>query len=939
MVHKHEKGSGSVAKRLLGLCLALVMLCGVFVPTFASVAGVDGESQPQQEQTAEPTGGTDGKQDAEGQPTGGAEDANAGDDGEKKDDTENVSGDAKDESEGTGDTGDAKDENPGDVKDDTTGDGETKDEAKDESKDAKDEDVKDADESDAADANAANGIATYANVDTVTAANNTNIKVNMFNYTGKINEANGTKKTNLLFHNNSGAYPARDDEKNKYETSGAYDKKKMQKTLGNDGYPAYGEKNSVQSLKYLFDTNPSENIAGFTHYKAADNSGLFRNVGNGYLEYDSANNAAYFDIKTGTFTLYNGVVRPGYEKETGVPQGTNFLPFNDSSQFIKDKDCNLTPQRYTLGKQEVDLWFGMTVEFEFLMPENGLVSNQPMQFEFKGDDDVWVFIDDVLVLDIGGTHGAEGATINFKTGECSSPRLNESHKNKTQTLKQLFTEAGKAGAVEWDGDTFADFSSHTLKFFYLERGGNISYCKLRFNMPTLPSQALTIGKELTTDAEGELEEHLKQTYTYKFRVLKTNGTDWYIPAGEEYTLVDAKTFESLGQTGEVDENGYINLKAGQYAQFTDVANKYGTKAGSYEYIVEETLPDDLTGQYAGVAYTLSSGKGDRITGTDLADKDNFTGYRVGPLSATKWQLVRYNNVVATQKMGQLTIEKKVEGAGAPNDDFIMEVKLGVGDDLLPVPQGTPYTVTKADGTNTENKTVETAGQITLKAGEKATFDKILAGTEFTVKEVGLVDNDSYKFECEKVEGSQVDKETKAPVGTVTINETTKVASGTVGVNGAVSIVVTNKYTPKTTTVTVKKIVAGLLGDTSKKFNFAWHYGTSNGPTTPVKFELGHNGEMVLKDIPIGAVVTVKEDTYTGYVTTWENGLNQRGSTNTATLTVSADTTKNTITFTNTKDADPDTGVFLDSMPYIMALVIVAGGAAVFFLRRRKKSED
>lgn len=114
MVHKHEKGSGSVAKRLLGLRLALVMLCGVFVPTFASVAGGD-ETQPQQETV----GGTDEKQTTEGQQIGGEEQNTPAD-------TENNGG-TENDSESTGNADAAKDgEGDADTTDDanTNGDGE-----------------------------------------------------------------------------------------------------------------------------------------------------------------------------------------------------------------------------------------------------------------------------------------------------------------------------------------------------------------------------------------------------------------------------------------------------------------------------------------------------------------------------------------------------------------------------------------------------------------------------------------------------------------------------------------------------------------------------------------------------------------------------------------------------------------------------------------------
>ena len=967
MVHKHEKGSGSVAKRLLGLCLALVMLCGVFVPTFASVADQTNGTE------LVTVGGAD-----EQQPAAPAEGEATGDEGEKNNDAGNVSndeskGDAKDEPENTGDstgdTGDTKDENTGDVKDDTTGDGETKDEAKDESKDAKDEDVKDADESDAADANAANGIATYAAPNTVTdgIANNSNITVKLFDYNANINPTDGNETWWALYffnnynseysvdgnignvQNRGGQYYGSGSQRYWYPSttcdsnSSFYNSQLTGKTLQND-YPTYNNR----SLRYLFDGTVRPDAV--TQYNAASNSGLFKLDEDGYLVYDAAENAAYFDKSTNKFVLYEGVVRPAYiNDDADEIAKANFLPFNGANQFTQVGNTKY----YTVGNSnknsdnKVDLWFGMTVEFEFLMPENGNINGvdgNPMKFEFKGDDDVWVFIDGVRVLDIGGDHSALEASIDFSTGVCDSPYIKSEHNGETRTLKELFTEALGADQIkeaDWKGGTFADFSTHTLKFFYLERGGNISYCKLKFNMPTLPAESLTIGKELTTSgAAVGMEEYLKQTYDYKFRVLKSDGTPLYIPPTTKYTLVDSVNYKPIyengvKQQGEVQADGYIYLKAGQYAQFENMSQY--ADGTDYDYIVEEAVPDNVKGQYNGVSFDNNGTTGE----TKVVDKKetDFTGYRTGTLSALQSRIVIYKNNVDAEKLGKLSITKTVTGDGAPADaEFTMNVTLGG----KPLAAGTKYKIGDGDEVYTVSKGNE--GKITLKAGETAVIENVLAGTTFTVSETLPTPTSAYEFECKNVTAEQVDKENKTDVGGAEVDATNKVASGVIRVNGAVSIVVTNQYTPKTTDVTVKKIVAGNLGDTSKKFNFAWHYGTSNSAPIPVKFELGHNGEMVLKDIPIGAVVTVTEDTYPGYVTTWtKNGEATSNDGREAKLTVAApDTSKpnlNTITFTNTKDSTVDNGIFLDSMPYIMALVIVAGGAAVFFLRRRKKSED
>ena len=133
-------------------------------------------------------------------------------------------------------------------------------------------------------------------------------------------------------------------------------------------------------------------------------------------------------------------------------------------------------------------------------------------------------------------------------------------------------------------------------------------------------------------------------------------------------------------------------------------------------------------------------------------------------------------------------------------------------------------------------------------------------------------------------------------------------------------------------VTVKKLVTGNLGDKSKDFKFVATY-TVNGESKSEQFYLKHDGTWPLQNIPVGTVVTITEDEYSGYTTTNDKGEGGRE----ATITVAEG--ENSVTFTNNKQAVPDTGVLLDSLPYVVILAVVVLGAALVIVRRRKHRDD
>ena len=163
------------------------------------------------------------------------------------------------------------------------------------------------------------------------------------------------------------------------------------------------------------------------------------------------------------------------------------------------------------------------------------------------------------------------------------------------------------------------------------------------------------------------------------------------------------------------------------------------------------------------------------------------------------------------------------------------------------------------------------------------------------------------------------------------------------------------YTPLYTTVNIKKLVTGSMGDKSKQFNFTFSIkngdmylpfeinGTSYTETKPANILLKNDEITTLTKVPVGATVIITEDDYKGsrYETSYAIKNSDSGKSRIATISAiqqlnNDENIPHEVTFTNNKDAIPDTGLDLNTTPYILALGIVAAGAGVLLFRRRKR---
>ena len=259
-------------------------------------------------------------------------------------------------------------------------------------------------------------------------------------------------------------------------------------------YASYGTKGDCtdESLAYLFNNDSQAN--GKQNGKAVYNNvkGLFQ-LKDGYYVYDSygsKGNYAVYNSTTNSFNVYDkaGV----YKDSVSDANRGQFFPFDSADKVFEEKNGQLSPIGITDGTNDkLNHHFGMSMTTEFVQPAGGKTTdNNDMVFEFSGDDDVWVYIDGVLVGDLGGIHEKATLDINFATGEVKVGHIdgaNGAEKEIEKTnIKAKFKAAG-ADTSNFSGNTFCDSTKHKLSFFYLERGAGASNMSLKFNLTTLPS--------------------------------------------------------------------------------------------------------------------------------------------------------------------------------------------------------------------------------------------------------------------------------------------------------------------------------------------------------------------------------------------------------------------------------------------------------------------
>lgn len=333
----------------------------------------------------------------------------------------------------------------------------------------------------------------------------------------------------------------------------------------------------------IFDTTKTTGKSTYTNVKMP-----FKKDSDGYYYYDSYE----YDVKFPNNTPANNVklVDEGVSKIEDKDKGS-FLPFSQNTSGSTDKNPTFH--------------FGMNMSVKFYMPKNGQITTsdgkKDMTFEFSGDDDVWVFVDGKLVLDIGGIHDAIKGDINFNSGTATV------YKGTTDTaVRTTSIYTSDVLGTNWKSETN---KVHTLQVFYLERGEGESNCKIKFNLQI--KDQLQVTKSLGNKAEDDEDLNALLSNKFNFRIYSSEDkTNYTAYANKPYYIYKNGSQTGTGTTGD---DGSFQLGFNETALFVGEDFTSGKT-----YKVEEIVENNAN--YTSVWKTSST-----IPGSGTTEAEGTTG--------------------------------------------------------------------------------------------------------------------------------------------------------------------------------------------------------------------------------------------------------------------------------------------------------------------------
>ena len=510
----------------------------------------------------------------------------------------------------------------------------------------------------------------------------------------------------------------------------------------------------------------------FTKQKVDDKGNKNDNSGVEYWYFDSADTtlAMRTDKESGSYYLKD-VGHQDWSKNVnsssktdGVSNPYGFFPFNETA-----KACSAS--NYNYG-------FGTKLEFKFRLTDDGTVvgtdgKEYPIKFNFSGDDDVWVYVDGKLALDVGGAHGKVTGQIDFKNKIAT---VSNTKKSQNESSKE---GAPTTSSVEIKG---SNSDEHTLTMFYMERGMWESNMKVSFNFPD--ENEFAVEKKVdTTGVNTELfpTSLFEDASVFPF-TIQNQATHYGTQEAQSSDAKQPKTYNDSFSEGKLSktfsQNTFetINEKAGQEkvvhwkAKFDDaegehVNQRFGiiqpAKGETFDasdtnaflqfkmYYDYQDIPG-LTSTYLELEDSLGRKIGGYLSGktygnsslvqkkwnTIQVDLSKLQGDKTFDYSKIKNIKFNYNferdiylddfifipSVVAAAKTGFVTQQQDIPDYGSATSG------------TLKYPEGAQYTLSKKDGSSKLYR-IDSDGKFALADGETATFsDQFRRGSYIAVSE-------------------------------------------------------------------------------------------------------------------------------------------------------------------------------------------------------------
>ena len=375
-----------------------------------------------------------------------------------------------------------------------------------------------------------------------------------------------------------------------------------------------------------------------------------------YWYYDSSKASLYLKQDKGDGKYYLESPKDNEGKPTTHANSKNinashgFFPFNQTVS--------------TVGASQYNYGFGAKLQFDFTLTEDGNVvvkdasgnnTKVPIKFFFSGDDDVWVYIDGKLVLDVGGAHGKASGLLEFGASSTVTPYVS-SNKNTDTKDPMVYTTDAKNKTVYFNQTpiTFtkttkqaiplnSKLTTHTLTMFYMERGMWDSNMAVAFNFPD--SNELQVEKEVNADKVNDAFKDLfkdQKLFTFTLQNLAThygakpiadNDTPTPVEVGSNFTAKSGDPDHTTMKKDEVppgDSETYRNQTVKWYAQGNDIGSEHrDLRYGTME--LESPLDISTTPDYLSFDVYAEEKPGDGVLSTNylyltlVDDKDRKMG--------------------------------------------------------------------------------------------------------------------------------------------------------------------------------------------------------------------------------------------------------------------------------------------------------------------------